>query len=375
MGGRERTDLLIAVSLGLFALLCVETGLRLRGAAAITGPYVAAGITTAPVQIGVLAAAIRYRGTDLFADHGPRIVRWSVLGMLGMGVAVGLFAPFLYENAYRRVATVRWGVTVGLGAGFYAGYHNARITAQRIAAERAAVRAEEAGERRELLEYLNALLRHEVLNAVNVIGGRAELLRRTVSDPEATEHLDVIRRQSEEMTGVIDDVRTLLNVSRGTVDRPPIDLTEVVRRSVAKVQRRHDEVEVDVTLPDTAVVAADDLLPRVFDNLLRNSVEHAETSPVRIEVTGRRADGAVVVAIADNGPGIPSPLRGELFAPSVERSDDKTRLGTVIVGRLVEQHNGDVRVVETGPDGTVIEVRLPLAPTSRSESESEPKPA
>ncbi|MEF8851843.1 MAG: HAMP domain-containing sensor histidine kinase [Haloarculaceae archaeon] len=279
-----------------------------------------------------------------------------------IGVSVGLFAPVLYNHWYDQVATVRWALTIGIGGGFYAGYHNSRVTAQRVAAERAEVRAEEAAQRQELLEYLNALLRHEVLNAVNVIQGRALLLRRDLSDdPETEAHLETIERQSSEMSDIVDDVRTLLRANRQELEFSRIEITEMVRDSLLKFEDRYEGLETTVRMSDEAFVEASDLLPRVFDNLFRNAIEHNDSSPVRVTVMSVKTDNKVMIEIGDNGPGIPESLREGLFAPAIGQSDNQARLGTVIVGRLVEQHDGEIRILETGPDGTTIEVTLPLA--------------
>jgi signal transduction histidine kinase len=113
-------------------------------------------------------------------------------------------------------------------------------------------------------------------------------------------------------------------------------------------------------LPDEAPVVADDLLPRIYSNLLRNAVEHNDDAPARVSVTAERTGDAVVVRIADDGPGIPAAERSTLF----ERSDNTGAahgLGLYLVRTLAERYGGTVELTETGPDGSAFVVELPAA--------------
>lgn len=112
---------------------------------------------------------------------------------------------------------------------------------------------------------------------------------------------------------------------------------------------------------------ADDLLPRVFGNLLSNAVEHNDDAVPRISVTVTEWVDEVTVRIADDGPGIPASERETLFERS-ERADHG--LGLYIVGELVERYGGRVELVETGPDGTTFDVTLDRVPGSAVDDEA-----
>ena len=109
----------------------------------------------------------------------------------------------------------------------------------------------------------------------------------------------------------------------------------------------------------------------VIRNLLDNAVKYSLPDP-RVAVTISRTNaGRVRIAVADNGPGIPIPLRPLIFrrfhrlGSELERSTPGTGLGLFLVKSLVRQMRGKVLVRgRQPPPGTVFEVELPAAPAA-----------
>ncbi|WP_276272659.1 sensor histidine kinase [Haloarcula litorea] len=363
-------------------LVLTVTGALLLGAGIAEGAYRAFGppplsvlflagmATSLPFSVVVVAGGYRLPETAVPARRYERITKWTAAGAALFGVLLAFFAPLLFETWLTRLGLLRWGLAIGTGGGFLAGFYNARYVTERIAAERARVRAEEAEDRQELLEYLNALLRHEVLNAATVIRGQA-----TLAESTDDEHIDTIEREADELAAVVDDVRFLIRANGATEELSPVDLVAVVEEELARLTSRHEELAVETDLPGSARVCADDLVGHLFSNLFRNAVQHAESPPVRLAVTMRIEADSVLVRITDDGPGVPEQFREHLFDPGIDRQDRDSRLGTVIVGRLVDRYDGRIALVETGASGTTIEVALPrpdasAAPAGGTESSS-----
>lgn len=121
------------------------------------------------------------------------------------------------------------------------------------------------------------------------------------------------------------------------------------------------------TIPARFSVNADpDQLHRVLVNLMRNARQAIEGDAARVgrkgvvRVSAAHDGGAAVIRIADNGPGIPPRLADHLFEPFVSgRSSDGSGLGLTISRELAVSHGGDLILVQTGPEGTTFELRLP----------------
>ncbi len=98
---------------------------------------------------------------------------------------------------------------------------------------------------------------------------------------------------------------------------------------------------------------------RVLTNLLRNAAEAGARS---IRVTARHNSPTLAIEIADDGPGLPEPVRADLFRPfagSARRGG--TGLGLAIARDLMVAHGGDIELVDTGADGTTFRLTLRIA--------------
>jgi signal transduction histidine kinase len=101
-------------------------------------------------------------------------------------------------------------------------------------------------------------------------------------------------------------------------------------------------------------------LRQAVDNLLDNAVRYAPGSPVR--VAAWQDDGAVVVSVADGGPGWPPGLQDRLFEPFVRGArepSDGAGLGLAVVRAVAEAHGGSVRTATAPGGGAVVELVLP----------------
>lgn len=314
---------------------------------------------------GVLSSLIILSGVslssrDIAPAQYPRAVSWLFAGLgfllvlngpIMVAVGGSMPAQFLYGWLLNVVAT---GSVAGAIVGVIEARSIERAKAnQHLQTQQRATEAEAAR-----LDYLNSILRHEVLNNVNVIKGYAEL---ALDDPgDVTADLETIRDQTDEMAKVITDVRVLLESLQETESLNERNVSQTLAAELSKIQRKTDGVvEIDRRIPDDIHVMADDLLPRVFANLFANAVEHNDTATHQIAVTVDHTPDTVTVRVADNGPGIPASERETLFERG-QRADHG--LGLYLVHELVDRYGGRIELVETGSDGTEFSVTLHRAP-------------
>lgn len=333
--------------------------------------YIVGIATTLPGLVGLVAGG-RYLSRSSLSDTQQfRVLKWSVAaggGFLVVNVVLMITMP--PESFLGAVAWGRWAASIGGGGGFLIGYYEARAIQRAVKAERASLEAKQAEERREMLDYLNSLLRHEVLNTAAVISGYAELLKDGADEDDPSyEYLDIIDRQATELTGTTKDVRLLLQSLEEGVDLEPVNLTNVLEEEVEKLQDRHEHVETKTEVQDDVYVRADELLRRIFSNLLDNAVEHKETGSPRIAVSTSLQPNTVEVRVADNGSGIPDAERDLLFQTTTGKTDHG--IGLTIVARLVDRYGGSVELTETGPDGSVFTVSLPRVDQEPKEKRSQ----
>lgn len=124
-------------------------------------------------------------------------------------------------------------------------------------------------------------------------------------------------------------------------------------------------VEIDIAIPQGTIVDADpDQLSRILVNLVRNSVQalstdlpKAQSGKVRIAAT--RASHETTIIVSDNGPGIPAPIRANLFVPfQTSTRNGGSGLGLAISNELVAFHGGTPTLDEVA-QGTQFRIIIP----------------
>jgi two-component system phosphate regulon sensor histidine kinase PhoR len=215
---------------------------------------------------------------------------------------------------------------------------------------------------------------HELRTPLTAIKGYAETLRDGgLRDPETTaEFVQVIHRHAERLRALIEDLLDLASVEQGQarIDLEPVSLQDVVAQAeavtrAAAAQRRHT-ITVDLPADLPGVLADLDRLAQVLINLLDNAVKFTPEGG-RIEVSGRRADGRVVIAVKDNGVGIPAGDIGRIFerfyrvGRARDRRDGGTGLGLAIAKHLTLAMGGTIEVESLPGSGTTFRISLPAA--------------
>lgn len=303
----------------------------------------------------VLAGAWLLHRSELPPARYGRITGWTTAGAGGLGVVTGLMMLTPSIPIDEPAVATTLGVGVGAIAGLVAGGNEARaiVRAERAASERVAT--ELADEQRERLEWVNHLLRHDILNDVTVIRARADAI---AAEHGEGPHVRAIHRQVDSVTELIGNVRAFLERVEQADALEPIDLSETLAREVESLRSAYPEATVETEVPEGVTVTADDLLSSVFSNLLRNAVVHNRGDEPTVRVRTSVGEDTVTVRVADDGPGIPGHVRAEPFT-AAEGKDHG--FGLYLVGTLTERYGGTVEIERTGEDGTTIAVELPLA--------------
>lgn|GEM_PF-501746 len=229
-------------------------------------------------------------------------------------------------------------------------------------------------QRTEQLQFFNSALRHDLRNAVMVIDANLEFLSEHVTDAGRS-HLETVSAWVGDMTSLIETVSSLTDAITGEGrdrEREAVDLSAVLEERVHKVAESHDRATVETDIPDGLRVAADELVGEVVDNVVLNALEHNDIDAPWVRVTARAADGAVVVRVADDGPGIPAKFRGDVFSPGVTSGESGTiGFGLYFVKVMMEEYGGHVHFETNEPRGTVAVLTFEEATSAQSDTVSD----
>lgn len=384
-----------------------STGRRLAAVAVVAGVGVATTTTVRPFGSVAVVAAVGGLAVLMWQSRRARLRRRvaavslttvAALAAAGWGAAAGDVAV----GAVETVTTLCAGVAVVAGAS--AGYHETQTNRTTAGPERptdetpphgaaspepstderqtadgpegaadtvdraadpdgqtadAPGRADDAdgriAEQKRAFYFLNNLLRHHVLNGLNVVDGYAERLAADEADPERA--TAVIRDRVATMTTVVGNVRAVADVFAGDPDPTVADLAGVARRVQRRAVDTHPTATVTLTAPEAAEVWCAAGGDAVVWELVENGIVHNDASP-RVHLSVVETDDAVWLHVADDGPGIDA-TAAELFTPG---STGDQGLGLYLVATLVRYARGEVHVSTPGetaglpgvaPDGEI----------------------
>jgi len=210
-------------------------------------------------------------------------------------------------------------------------------------------------------------LSHELRTPLSILAGYLE----TMEDPamlrgiEGKEVLQVLRRNCERLTGLVNDLLELSRIESGRVQlnltaRKPADILEEVRDDWKRAfagKRVKVEMECERGLPE---VSCDPLrVGQIFSNLMDNALRFAPPGS-RVRIGARPQGRGVEFYVADEGEGIPAEKLERIFERFFRVDEGRTRdrggtgLGLSIVKHLVQLHGGQVRAESVPGTGTTI---------------------
>jgi PAS domain S-box-containing protein len=222
-------------------------------------------------------------------------------------------------------------------------------------------------------EFL-AMLAHELRNPLAPILNAAQILRmKGPPVPELQWARDVIDRQVQQMTRLIDDLLDVSRITRGRIElrKEQVELATVVGSAVEASRPLIEKWghRLTVKIPEEPIRLDADLtrLSQALSNLLNNAAKYTDKGG-HIWLTAERQSNDVVIRVRDNGIGIPREMLPHIFEMfrqldrSLERSEGGLGIGLTLVQRLVEMHGGTVEAHSSGQGkGSEFVLRLPLA--------------
>ncbi|SDZ84777.1 Signal transduction histidine kinase [Haloplanus vescus] len=339
---------LIAVLGGLVAVVAVAQFLRdIETLGVGVFPVVALGLCLS-LSAGLFGLGRWLANSDLPVADTWTVARWCLGGMAGFGalaaltIGIRLAEGQVVDGAALTLVVMASGGGIGGGV---AGIYYARAT----------LAAREADHRRDALVFLNSHLRHNVLNAAQVIQGYTDLL---ADRTDESRYLDPIERRSAAIASLIDDMKELADLFSGEHTPTALDISTVILREVEHARETHESATFDVDIPPELYVQATGAVSAVFANLIQNAVEHNDAESPSVTIRADRHPRTVSVHIVDDGPGMRDEVKATLFDSAIESGEGR---GIALVKTVMNHYGGDVRARDNDPRGTevVVEFRRP----------------
>ncbi|MFO1418479.1 MAG: PAS domain S-box protein [Methylotetracoccus sp.] len=258
---------------------------------------------------------------------------------------------------------------------------------ERVQAEQqlqeATERLREADRRKD--EFL-ATLAHELRNPLAPIRSALQVFRKTLApDPTTERLLDMMNRQMIHLVRLVDDLLEVSRITRGQIElrKESVDVAMLIKHAIDTSQPLIDAGQhaVKVSLPPEPLWIEGDpvRLTQVFANLINNAAKYTKSHGT-IRVGAERIGDQIVVTVSDTGVGIAPEVLPRVFDLFTQADRDMTLsqgglgIGLALVRHLVEMHRGTVTAHSGGPGhGSEFVVHLPIRAepsTARTRSES-----
>ena len=215
----------------------------------------------------------------------------------------------------------------------------------------------------EKLEQFAYVASHDLQEPLRMISSYMQLLEQELGDElagETKEYMEFAADGANRMKAMIDG---LLQYSRVKTDGDPfetVDSDELLDEILQDLELKIAESEVEINREQLPTVTADrSQLGQVFQNLIKNAIEHGDENTV-VEITATADEDHTEFAVADNGPGIPEDRQNDIFDIfNKGGSSDGTGIGLAVCQQVVERHGGEITVDSTEGDGTTFSFTIP----------------
>jgi signal transduction histidine kinase len=336
-------------------------------------------VCDAIVAIGVVAvfsyqADQPYRALYLIPIAEAALRFGLVGGVLGGGAMVGatIVIDALGPGVQWRDALVR--VLVGMLAGIVVGRLRDAMHAERRLAEARAVEAERLLEELRGLSQLRAdfvsLVSHELRSPMAAVIGAARTLQdrwRLLTEAQRESFLALIGDETARLAALVGDVLDTSRIEAGTFSYrfEDVDLVRLVEDAIEAVRLAQREIPVVTSMPPSLPAIRGDRgrLRQVFANLIDNAVKYSPEGG-EVRVTASSDDGALRIAVRDEGPGIPLDQQARIFEKFGRvdlpgASKPGTGLGLFIARSIAEAHGGTLEVTSGPEPGSTFTLTLP----------------
>jgi two-component system, chemotaxis family, CheB/CheR fusion protein len=231
-------------------------------------------------------------------------------------------------------------------------------------------------------EFL-AMLSHELRNPLAAILSATRVLDNAAwSDEACNEAGQVVARQANHMSRLLDDLLDVARITRGRIALRTelVDVRDTARSAIEALgpfmAERDTRLIVDISEEPLYVIGDTARLQQIQANLLSNASKYSPRgASVRFEL--RKENGRAVIRVRDDGRGIAAHMIPRIFDlfvqgdQSIARSEGGLGIGLTLLRSLVELHHGQVEAHSDGPGkGSTFTVWLPLAPAAALNSET-----
>jgi len=211
---------------------------------------------------------------------------------------------------------------------------------------------------------------HEIKNPLTPIELASDrLMKKYRPDDESKarqfdEYVQIISRQVGDIGRMVDEFSNFARMPAAVLQ--PQNLSDIIAGQFELIQVEYPDIHFRRNVPDEPIMIDGDagLIRQALTNILQNAAEalaeSKQQSDPAIELAVKMQKSQVQITVLDNGPGFPEMNLDELIEPYVTTREKGTGLGLSIVQKIIQDHNGRLRLDNIQEGGAQVMIELPL---------------
>jgi signal transduction histidine kinase len=213
------------------------------------------------------------------------------------------------------------------------------------------------------------LVAHDLRTPVASIPTMVEIIMTENDEAQKLEYLEMIKSSCNSSLTLIAEIMATADISNNNIEKEPTLLNEFIDDCAAllalKAKDKNQTLVVKLPETDTTIMFNPEKMKRVVFNLVTNSIKFSKKDTT-ITLSAKITDNKLIIEVSDNGIGIPEKLLPEIFNISKSGKRKGTDgeksygLGLNICKRIVEAHDGEIKVQSQEGKGSTFTVELPL---------------
>lgn len=216
---------------------------------------------------------------------------------------------------------------------------------------------------RENDRQLAAALAHEIRNPLTTVKGFMELLKPYLIEIGKEQYAQIA---IDEINRANDLIYEFLNASKpGLNKKTEIDINKLIQEMKISFDNQAN-INLSVNLcPGEPIIYGDsNKIKQLLINVIKNALEACEEAPAgegKVCLNAKSNSRKAQIIIEDNGPGMTEETINRLFLPFYTTKEKGTGIGLSICRKIIEEHNGSIKVHSTLSQGSVFTIELPMA--------------
>lgn len=223
------------------------------------------------------------------------------------------------------------------------------------------------------LEMFAYVVSHDLQEPLRMVQSYVGLLERRYAgrlDADAREFISFALDGAERMQRMIEDLLRYSRVGSRGGEFESTDLNEVLDEALTNLAASIEESGAEIDRGDLPTLDVDrSQMVQVFQNLVGNAIKFRADRPPRIQIRAAARNGSWMIAVKDNGVGVPEEQRERIFAifQRLHSADTHpgTGIGLAICKKIIERHGGDIWVESAASEGSTFYFSLPAPSGTR----------